>query len=297
MIGNHEECGLTDADGYQIPISKSPLQRSGDKNKLLNTMNQIVVLNSNDSRRVPPTASVRRKQLKDSTRNCSPPPTYSQVFKVTEVALNSDLNLKNSSNERPIDENCSQNRLSSSHETKNCVLVRNENNIESNITSASSQSPLSSSPTSYTSSSSSPTVAAALLKSKSPLTISHPSRTMTETIKYCFNEDGVPKKSTDSLLCDGRQSSNNCSTEEEEEEDSEDFDTETIAANDLFCNTTCGNQHSLSVMNTGFNPSFTNPTMGQINDQSKYAIITRLERKSAFPTNNSYNYDANSSWC
>jgi len=128
---------------------------------------------------------------------------------VTEV--NNDSNLKNSSNEQILEENSSQNRLCLSHETKNCLLVRNDNK-ESNMMSALSQSPLSSSPTSYTSSSSSPTIAAALLKTQSPL--SHPSRTMTE-IKYCFDQDGDPQKTIDSLLSDGRQS-NNCSTEEED---------------------------------------------------------------------------------
>ena len=314
LFGENRE-GLTDADGYQIPISKSPLQMSpNDNNKLLNTMNQIVVLNTDgddqNMLRPAPSASVRRKQLIDSTGSGTPPPTYSQVFKgVPEVVLNNDLNncelSLNDLSDRmkaSLQTNSSQQSLSSSHEkTKNNqILVKTDHKkSESNrrMSNAISHSSLSSSPISCsTSSSSSPIIAAALLKSQSPLSqISQPSRHMIET-KYCFNGNPVHCKSV-----------TNSSVEGSEEEYDPDFDTETIAANDLFCATNCDNSvQNQSVRSSTTTPiinNFSNPLINvkinEIQNQSKYALITRLDRKSQpFPTDhNSFQYDNNSSWC
>ncbi|CAG2100682.1 unnamed protein product [Medioppia subpectinata] len=318
----HEDYGLTDADGYQIPISKSPLQVSVDKNQLLNTMNQIVVLNTNDNTRRPqPTAASRRKPLTDSMGSCSPPPTYSQVFKATEVALNCELNnyenngsIGGPAAEMPTNSHNNNHSVSLSHDkTKNSLLVINDNKTESihhNTNQSSHSSSLSSSPTScMTSTSSSPIIAAALLKSQSSIIqLSQPSRHMTET-KYCFNGKDRNHRNNQSLA--------NSSVETSEEDYDTDFDAEgVVAANDLFCNAKCNtNNNNNNTVNarqcsqsrtatTTTNPltGYTNPLINvKMNDQnqSKYALITRLDHQNAFPTNNnhSFNYDNNSSWC
>lgn len=314
------ECGLTDADGYQIPISKSPLQMTNNdnNNKLLNTMNQIVVLNTNTNieeknRRPAPVASVRRtQQLVDSTGSCSPPPTYSQLFKANEVVLNNELNscelnpnalceLRSPEAEQRPDQRSNsptssqspitQSFTSSHNQTKNYhkILVKTDNEKpESARMSNALPSSLSSSPVSCsTSSSNSPIIAAALLKNQSSLCqLSQPSRHLIET-KYCFNGNPVHTKSV-----------TNSSVEESEEDYDTDFDTETIAANDLY--PPCDNTKQ-SIAPGPLITSFSNPLISsKINDQtqSKYAMITRLERKcTSVPSNNSFHYDTNSSWC
>ena len=309
------ESGLTDADGYQIPISKSPLQMTNKDNQLLKTMNQIVVLNANSedtNLRPVPVASVRRtQQLIDSTGSCSPPPTYSQLFKANEMVLNNNLNSceltpnvltergSPVTDQRPDTQTSSQltpQSLSSSHnQTKNYtqILVKTDNvkPESARMSNAISHSSLSSSPISCsTSCSNSPIIAAALLKSQSPLSqLSQPSRHLIET-KYCFNGNPVHSKSV-----------TNSSIEGSEEDYDTDFDTETIAANDLYspCDT---NKQNQSPAPGPLITSFSNPLISsKINDQtpSKYALITRLERKctSVPSTNNSFHYDTNSSWC
>ncbi|XP_054163602.1 proto-oncogene tyrosine-protein kinase ROS-like isoform X2 [Oppia nitens] len=345
----NDECAFTDADGYQIPISKSPLQATAsvdDKSKLLKTVNQIVVLNGNDNNnstrtRQQPTASVRRKQVTESTRSCSPPPTYSQLFKANEVTLNNDLNnyengvnglmvttagqvAAAAGNMRPISGHQS---LNPSHDkTKNCLLVINDNKPESTLTNnqlSLHPSSLSSSPISCstsTSSSCSPIIAGALLKSQPTLyMLSQPSRQITET-KYCFNNSGV-RKVAKSLATS--------SVETSEEDYDTDCDTETIAANDMFANMSSDNNNTnynqnhrpsppmvttiinantrSTIIPNAVNKSitgYTNPLInGKCNDQqnqSKYALITRLETNQTFPTNTTnhpFNYDDNSSWC
>jgi hypothetical protein len=284
---------------------------SVDKNQLLNTMNQIVVLNATDAnaRRPQPTAASRRKPATDSMGSCSPPPTYSQVFKATEVALTSDLNGYENGPiasgggggaQTPVERQQTIS-LSPSHEktkNNNSLLVINDHNTES-TNHLSHSSSLSSSPVSCmtsTSSSSSPIIAAALLKSQSSIIhLSQPSRHMTET-KYCFNGNGIhrnPTKATSSVMS---------SVETSEEDYDTDIDAETIAANDMFCNMKCNNSNQNQLKTPKPMTGYTNPLInGKINDQnaSKYALITRLDHQNAFPptSSHSFNYDTNSSWC
>lgn len=165
---------FTDADGYQIPIGKMSLRNAfGDKSKLINTIGQVTSLCSDDQ-------GSSEHQKAEFFRNCSPPPTYSQVFRPGD-SRNSITHTTQS-----LRETFCQSLLVE-NSTKNLDLVNNENQKQS---SGSSKTTSSSSCESVRTATP-PTISGALLKTASACAA--PSRTMAE-IKYCFDENGLQRK-------------------------------------------------------------------------------------------------------
>ena len=301
----NEQDELTDADGYQIPISKFPFQQSAcDTNQLLHTITQIVLKPEQPIIKLTPISMARKKFFSSNTlnnntssRNFSPPPTYTQIFKGNDLmAIGEELSpnkyqkLKNIFNYDDHDE--------SSQDTKNNLndLV---NDIENDI--AKSKVHISSSSSSTLSSASSsstiPAVAGALLKSShSSEIISAPSRNMTE-LQFYFDEKGLPKRaiysSASHLTDDERSKSNSNSNFQIDQTD--DGKDNINKSNNRFTN-----PHSSQ--NGFINVNYENSeNFNQMKSQSnpKLATINQIGGISSFTTssNCNLNIDPNTSWC